>query len=804
MKKQKTTRGYCFRLLYIFACLYLPYTTVAQTPAITGSLSESAVQPNETFTITLGVDSAVDAYYFGVEVEFDPQIFEFVNASETGLMADGISIADLIEQNRVGASVTRTDQQATPGIGNLITLTFRVRQDAAVGLSDFTFPETELYDSGGLPVEILAPDDIAQEVTEGVSDLRLDLAAENQVAEGDELEVSGSVYVNDITVGETLESGRVTVWVGVNTTDSDPSTWTESVWTPMDFNMQQDSYHLYQQNVGFLMEPGTYYIALRAQLDEQDYLYGGRSDSGGGLWDGTENINAQFVITESPPFRYVLAGWNFDNESLMASSGVPVNEDALFQVVGVSADGFSSGAAGLAAEATGWQFTEGDEKYWLAVISTEGFQNITLSSKQSGTSASPRDFQIEVSLDSLNWELVSEDTIRVATNWSSGVVSDLALPSTYENQPDVYFRWIRRGDIRVDDSPGITTGNSRIDDVIIMGENMNPVEVTVWPGDTDSNGLVDELDVLPLGQYWLSQGPPPVYPGIAWVSRTVEAWIPEAATYADATGDGVVNYRDLLPVGLNFGEIASPGKIADKVMEPVAEVMLQPLKRGEAIRITIETEEALALTGISYRFKVEGIDTDAWTMKEAMAGPWAEDWMEDNRMLVFSNQNSEHSRGYATFIHKGRTHSRSTSRLAEFHIEAIREWPGNARLILERVVVAENRKQEALSSARLVAETGETEEPSGPEIPTELQLRQNYPNPFNPTTVISYSLPNDGPASMVIYDMLGREVSTLFNGQQSAGTYDLRFDGSNLASGIYIYRLQAEGKVLTRMFTLIK
>jgi len=804
MKTQETIKSYCLILLCIIACLWVPLTASAQTPVITGTLSETSVQPNDVFTITLGVDSAVDAYYFGTEIEFDPEIFEFAGVSETGLMTGGISIADLLTEGRVGASVTRTDQLATPGLGDMMVLTFRVRQAASVGLSDFSFPVTELYDSGGLIIDIVSPDVITQEVLEGASDLRLDLPALNQITEGEELTVNGSVYVNDITVDEAIESGRVTVWVGVNEIDSDPSGWTESVWTPMDFNSQLDAYHWYLQQVGFLMDPGTYYIALRAQLDAQDYVYGGRSDTGGGLWDGAENINAQLVITESPPFRYVLAGWNFDDESLLASSGVPANEDALFQVVGASADGFSSGASGQAADATDWQFTEGDEKYWLVNISTLGFQNITLSSSQSGTSSSPRDFEIEVSLDSLNWEVISEDTIRVASSWDSGVVSNLPLPAAYEDEASVYIRWIRRGDIRVDGTEGITTGNSRIDDVFIRGENLNPVEVTVWPGDTDNNGLVDELDVLPLGQYWLSQGPPPVYPGIAWTPRTVEAWIPEAATYADATGDGEVNYRDLLPVGLNFGEIISPGKIADKTFVPLAEVLLQPIEMGERIHFTVETEDELELTGVSYRYRIEGIDVDSWTVKESKAGPWASDWLEEDKLLEFSNRQAKLSSGSATFIHKGRTSPRKASRLAEFHIEATKDWSGNARVILERVVVANNREQEALASARLLAESGEVGGPSGPEIPTELLLRQNYPNPFNPTTVISYSLPNDGPATMKVYDLLGREVTTLFSGSQEAGSYELRFDGSSLASGIYIYRLQAEGKVLTRMFTLIK
>lgn len=804
MNKKETTRRCISNLILVVILFFLPMVSSAQTPAVTATLSETIVQPNDTFTITLGIDTAVDAYYLGLEVGFDPQVFEFTGVAETGLMTGGISIADLISEGRIGASVTRTDQLATPGLGDMMVLTFRVLQTAEVGLSDFSFPISELYDSNGLLIDTSPPAVLSQEVIEGISNLRLDLPVINQIAEGEELTVNGSIYVNDISVDESLESVRVTVWVGLNASDTDPASWGESAWIPMEFNEQLDAYHWYQQQVGYLVEPGTYYIALRAQLDAQNYVYGGRSDSGGGLWDGSENNSAQLLITESPPFRYVLAGWNFDDESLAASSGVPANEEVPFQIVGASADGFTSGAEGQAADATDWQFTAGDEKYWLINITTVGFQNLTLSSKQSGTSSSPRDFQVEVSLDSLNWELVSEDTIRVSSSWSSGVIENLPLPPAYEDQPSVYIRWIRRGDIRVDDTEGITTGNNRIDDVFVRGENMNPVEVTVWPGDTNNNGLVDELDVLPLGQYWLSQGPPPVYSGIAWAARSVEAWIPEAATYADATGDGIVNYKDLLPVGLNFGETVSPGKIVAKASEPLAEILLQPLEAGESIHFGIETEEALKLTGVSYRFRIEGAAESSWSMIEHQAGPWAEQWADDDRLLSFSIKQKGSPTGSVSMVHKGRTNPKASNELAEFKIEATENWNGQARIVLERVVVATNREQQALETAELKVKSGNIDGPSGPDIPNELLLRQNYPNPFNPTTVISYSLPNDGPASMKVFDLLGREVTTLFNGPRKAGTYELRFDGSSLASGIYIYRLQAQGKVLTRMFTLIK
>jgi len=82
-------------------------------------------------------------------------------------------------------------------------------------------------------------------------------------------------------------------------------------------------------------------------------------------------------------------------------------------------------------------------------------------------------------------------------------------------------------------------------------------------------------------------------------------------------------------------------------------------------------------------------------------------------------------------------------------------------------------------------------------IPTSYSLEQNYPNPFNPSTVIRYAIPQDGLVTLKVYDITGREVVTLVNENRAAGTYEARFDvstltgGKNLASGVYLYRVQA-------------
>lgn len=90
------------------------------------------------------------------------------------------------------------------------------------------------------------------------------------------------------------------------------------------------------------------------------------------------------------------------------------------------------------------------------------------------------------------------------------------------------------------------------------------------------------------------------------------------------------------------------------------------------------------------------------------------------------------------------------------------------------------------------------------EDPITVKLGQNYPNPFNPTTTIQYSIPQNQHVTMDVYDMLGRRVSRLVDGTVSAGHHEVTFDASGLSSGMYIYRLQTPGNVLTRKLTVIK
>jgi hypothetical protein len=92
-------------------------------------------------------------------------------------------------------------------------------------------------------------------------------------------------------------------------------------------------------------------------------------------------------------------------------------------------------------------------------------------------------------------------------------------------------------------------------------------------------------------------------------------------------------------------------------------------------------------------------------------------------------------------------------------------------------------------------------------IPTEYALTQNYPNPFNPSTTIQYDLPENGKVNLAIYNTLGEQVANLVDTRQEAGSYEVKWNASNLASGVYLYRLHvdgAKGFVLTKKMILMK
>lgn len=121
------------------------------------------------------------------------------------------------------------------------------------------------------------------------------------------------------------------------------------------------------------------------------------------------------------------------------------------------------------------------------------------------------------------------------------------------------------------------------------------------------------------------------------------------------------------------------------------------------------------------------------------------------------------------------------------------------RNVEEQMSVVQDDIRKTLSSEGTVTNNRNTIE-----LPTNYKLEQNYPNPFNPVTNIKFSLPKAGFVSLKIYDVTGRLISEMLNEVRDAGNYTMTFEGSNIASGVYFYRLESNNFVDTKRMVLVK
>ncbi|NCS88362.1 MAG: hypothetical protein CO127_00480, partial [Ignavibacteria bacterium CG_4_9_14_3_um_filter_36_18] len=107
---------------------------------------------------------------------------------------------------------------------------------------------------------------------------------------------------------------------------------------------------------------------------------------------------------------------------------------------------------------------------------------------------------------------------------------------------------------------------------------------------------------------------------------------------------------------------------------------------------------------------------------------------------------------------------------------------------------------ENLLSEKRFIKTSQTVE----SVVNSYEVSRNFPNPFNPSTTIRYQIPEDGMVTLKVYDVLGREVKTLVNDFKTKGRYEVTFDASSLASGLYIYEINSGSFKASKKMTLIK
>jgi hypothetical protein len=167
--------------------------------------------------------------------------------------------------------------------------------------------------------------------------------------------------------------------------------------------------------------------------------------------------------------------WTFPNNKLsdtVQNGTNPLNLTSTLRIEGAGPIAMKNGVADYAAQATNWD-NGVNSKYWYISFLTTGYGQVQISSKQSagGTNGGPVDFMIQYKIGSAEiWTNLTTDTVKLANNWTSGVISNLDLPAECQDQSDfVYIRWIMASDKDIS-LPAITAaGISKIDDIIVTG-----------------------------------------------------------------------------------------------------------------------------------------------------------------------------------------------------------------------------------------------------------------------------------------------------------------------------------------------
>ena len=338
----------------------------------------------------------------------------------------------------------------------------------------------------------------------------------------------------------------------------------------------------------------------------------------------------------------------------------------------------------------------------------------------------------------------------------------------------------------------------------------------VWPGDTNRDCLVDVFDVLPLGTSFGNEGPPRSDQGldISWTPKAFRPWGGSSSSpnfgdsFVDGTGDGQINQNDLLPIGVNFGnnrydlpgsECQAASKQAPKGNTLFAQVDVPPTTVGETFVVELATPIVQqGLLGVAFELHVP---LELFRVTSATPGLL----LDDGDLLAFDRTDPNSGVFSAAFSRKGTANMAiGNGPLVYVTIEVIGEMHTAAPLTLTRAAFSHVNGQTNTTppvTLQLLTATA-TSNDGAKEVPNRFRLHGAYPNPFNPTTTLSFDLPEPAELRLVVYDLLGRIKVQRALGRHRAGRNQLvRFDASQLTSGMYVYRLEAQTAKKTQFMT---
>jgi hypothetical protein len=756
------------------------------------SASPSVHEPVAGETVNVTVSSLQESmiYYAELVVNYDTEVLEFISVKNGSLMQDGINIAGELAAGMAGVSVSRINPLQREASGTIMYLEFRVRNNAAGGDTGIVFTDLVILDANAVTIDSEVPAPVFLNIVTGISGLKLLTGLHHTIESGEPFHIRA-----EVTAPGVVDPARIRCQAGVSSQLSDPVSWDEEMWTDMTPDGDGSTgIFLYSAEIAFMRECGEWFIALRSSLDEGSFVYGGPE----GLLHEPDLRLAALNIIPRPPYRYTIASWNFDNESLLPFASIRENRGSAFQVAGASFTGFLTGYRGLAANANGWSNTGSGLCYWWTEVSTAGFTSIEISSRQYGSGTGPRDFLLEYSLDGFLWKPAIAEKITVGSNWSSGVINKLLLPRELDNRERVLMRWIPVSDISVNGTVTGPSGTNRIDDIIITGINPGPQQAMVFPGDANNDGTVNADDVLPLGIYWLNHGPPAVWETLEFIPRSTELWIPSGATFADTNGDGLVDHRDLLAVGLHFSK--SAGSSGKGVAASLASLTVDIEQEGRIVRFLVKTGEKVSMRGMAFSIELGDIPGNMWKIAKVM--PLFTDGYHEGEILSFSHLKDNIFE--AAFVLKGYGNEINAQALAGIELVIDEQWSGTFTVNLNRLSVSNNYKSGPFhgGGGLFLTDTLISSAQGKPPVACDLAL-QIIPNPVGDFSDIRFCLDVPSRVRLEITCLQGRVVSVPVHGFYLNGCHSVTFESSQLPPAIYLCRLVTPGGSMTlRMMKL--
>ncbi len=342
---------------------------------------------------------------------------------------------------------------------------------------------------------------------------------------------------------------------------------------------------------------------------------------------------------------------------------------------------------------------------------------------------------------------------------------------------------------------------------------------TVWPGDTNNDGTVDQADILPLGRYWGAPGIIRPNASMQWIGQPCPTWNAPFATYADATGDGKIDQNDIFPIGLNWGKSSTvPSLAANSGLEKVStpanatiapEIIPAVQPPNQEFLMRIKVAEVSSLFGLSFELTYDQLQL----LQVMTVEP---DSLFDQDPVFYSNidaTNGNIAVGISRKSGQAGVNGAGSVIRVKAKIAANATAGAKINFSLQNVVANDaNGTVMSLSpqAARLtVSSTTGIDSNGETSAPTSYRLLQNHPNPFNAGTLIKYEIPQAGPVSLKIYNLAGQEILEIVNAMQQPGRYQINWNGRDgegqiMPSGVYICRIQAGSFVQTQRMIMVR